>query len=89
MPDYTSDLPAPGRPVRAPVDCQVLQTGWDSGGFGVHIRTRDSDGNYTILGHLSRALVTVGEQVSAGQVIGMSGRTGHSTGPHVPYMLPR
>ncbi len=42
-------------------------------------------GVYTLYAHLSAALVTAGEQVDAGQVIGLSGNSGRSSGPHLHW----
>ena len=72
-----------GTPVRSPYDATILRTGWDSGGFGTHIRQRNAHGTFTILGHLLSDLVDVGQRVRQGQVIAFSGNTGNSTGPHL------
>ena len=45
------------------------------------------DGGYFIYAHLSKALVKPGDKVSEGQVIGKSGNTGNSTGPHLHVEL--
>jgi murein DD-endopeptidase MepM/ murein hydrolase activator NlpD len=59
-----------------------------SSGFGVHVVIScDSPGaDYsTLYGHLSSRLVEVGDRVVAGQVIGYSGSTGNSSGPHLHF----
>jgi len=55
-------------------------------GYGKHVRI-DHGGWTTIYGHLSRIDVTVGQQVQVGQVLGRSGNTGMSTGPHLHLEL--
>ena len=85
------DFAAPiGTGVRAPLDGKVIFAGWDpngaktNGGFGLHVRIQNADGSYVILGHLSSlAGIGVGSTVKGGQVIGKSGSTGNSTGPHL------
>lgn len=80
------DFPTPtGTPVRAPLSGMAMRAGWDTTGFGTSIRSRDSDGNYSIFGHMSRLLVGAGQSFSRGQVIGLSGNTGNSSGPHLHY----
>jgi hypothetical protein len=44
-------------------------------------------GTFSLLGHLLREFVTVGQQVAAGQRIGDSGNSGFSTGPHVHFAI--
>ncbi|MBV2186934.1 MAG: M23 family metallopeptidase, partial [Rhizobium sp.] len=43
----------------------------------------------TRYGHMSRVLVKVGDEVASGDVIGLSGNTGRSTGPHLHYEVRR
>ncbi len=77
---------AQGTPVRAMASGTVLFAG-ASGGYGnmVAIEVNDGTGQRkTILsGHLERLLVRSGDVVSGGDVIGASGSTGRSTGPHL------
>ena len=46
-----------------------------------------SDGTSYIYGHMSETAVSVGEDVVAGQILGLSGGTGEATGPHVHLTL--
>ncbi|QKW29827.1 M23 family metallopeptidase [Streptomyces seoulensis] len=62
----------------------VVETGW-GGAYGNQIVIRMADGMYTQYGHLSSIGVTVGQQVTAGQQIGVSGATGNVTGPHLHF----
>ena len=56
-------------------------------GYGNVIFVKHSNGIETRYAHLSRILVREGSQVSRGQVIGLSGNTGGSTGPHLHYEI--
>ncbi|MEW2296921.1 M23 family metallopeptidase [Streptomyces sp. NPDC006743] len=62
----------------------VVQTGW-GGAYGNQIVIRMADGMYTQYGHLSSIGVSVGQQVTPGQQIGLSGATGNVTGPHLHF----
>jgi murein DD-endopeptidase MepM/ murein hydrolase activator NlpD len=62
----------------------VVETGW-GGAYGNQIVIKMNDGTYTQYGHLSSIGVTVGQQVTAGQQIGLSGATGNVTGPHLHF----
>ncbi|WKE69248.1 M23 family metallopeptidase [Streptomyces sp. WP-1] len=62
----------------------VVSTGW-GGAYGNQIVLRMADGMYTQYGHLSSIGVTVGQQVTAGEQIGLSGATGNVTGPHLHF----
>lgn len=55
------------------------------GGFGNHIIIDHGGGYATLYAHLTNAVVTEGQQVSTGEVIGYSGSTGWSTGPHLHF----
>lgn len=78
-----------GTPVRAWRPGVVRRAGWNSlagrTGFGIEVGHRDGLGSY--YGHLSQILAKVGQAVQAGQVIGRSGNTGNSTGPHLHFEI--
>ncbi|MGW6569128.1 M23 family metallopeptidase [Streptomyces sp. NPDC054975] len=62
----------------------VVEAGW-GGAYGNNIVIRMNDGTYTQYGHLSAISVSVGQSVTPGQQIGISGSTGNSTGPHLHF----
>ncbi|MEH0820777.1 MULTISPECIES: M23 family metallopeptidase [unclassified Micromonospora] len=83
------DLAAPtGTPILAAADGRVSRAGW-SGGYGRYtcIDHGRADGQRlsTCYAHQSRLLVAPGQRVRAGQVIGLVGSTGASTGPHLHF----
>ena len=59
------------------------------GGFGNCIILKHGNGFETLYGHLSKILVSVGQQIDIGQEIGNIGSTGRSTGPHLHYEVHR
>lgn len=65
----------------------ITRSGWDPFGLGLHVRIDHGNGFETVYGHMSRIDVGYGERVSRGQVIGIMGSTGRSTGPHVHFMI--
>jgi murein DD-endopeptidase MepM/ murein hydrolase activator NlpD len=73
-------------PVAATADGVVTAAGWMSG-YGWAVEIQHAEGWSTIYGHLSRYLVDVGDRVKRGQIIGLSGNSGNSTGPHVHYEI--
>ncbi|MBV7671486.1 M23 family metallopeptidase [Streptomyces halstedii] len=62
----------------------VVEAGW-GGAYGNNIVIRMTDGTYTQYGHLSSIDVQVGQGVTPGERIGLSGSTGNSTGPHLHF----
>lgn len=74
-----------GDTVRAAFDGIVRITRYDGGGYGNYIMLRHHNGLETLYGHLSKTLVDVGQTVKAGEVIGLGGSTGRSSGPHLHY----
>ncbi len=57
--------------------------------YGIHVRVRHKDGYRTVYGHLARALVSVGQFVQAGQVLGKADSTGASSAAHLHLSLER
>ena len=55
------------------------------GGYGNYVMLDHGDGHMTVYAHMSSVLVSTGESVSAGQVIGFVGSTGDSTGSHLHF----
>jgi murein DD-endopeptidase MepM/ murein hydrolase activator NlpD len=82
------DLVEPfGSPVYAADDGVVALVGSSSSGYGRYVVIAHSGGLDTLYGHLSTALVKVGQRVIQGQTIGLEGSTGNSTGPHLHFEL--
>lgn len=82
------DLAAPyGTPITTVDSGQVIWTGWDWSGLGWAVKISHGGNIATIYGHLARFIVSVGQNVTKGQVIGDEGSTGASTGPHLHFMV--
>jgi murein DD-endopeptidase MepM/ murein hydrolase activator NlpD len=73
-----------GTPIHAPGDGVVIFAGWESG-YGNYTCISHGRGISTCFGHQSHIGVHVGQRVHQGDVIGLEGSTGHSTGPHVHF----
>ncbi|MFE8013167.1 M23 family metallopeptidase [Streptomyces antibioticus] len=73
-----------GTPVHAVGMGTVVEAGW-GGAYGNQIVIKMNDGTYTQYGHLSSIGVSVGQQVTPGQQIGLSGATGNVTGAHLHF----
>lgn len=71
-----------GTPLHALHSGTVVAVGYYYG-MGNRVEIDYGNGIHSIFAHLSSYNTYVGQQVSAGQVVGYSGNTGHSTGPHV------
>jgi len=76
-----------GDKVRAAFDgiVRISMSSRSTGGYGNLLILRHSNGLETYYGHLSSRLVKVGEMVKAGDIIGLGGSTGRSTGPHLHF----
>ena len=74
----------PGRPVVATADGLVTDASY-AGGLGKCVSIFHGLGISTRYGHMSKILVKSGDKVKRGTIIGYSGSTGRSTGPHVHY----
>ena len=74
-----------GTPVRSVAKGRVDYTSSDYGTYGQMIIINHGDGYYTLYGHLSGISVAVGQEVAAGQTIGLSGDTGSLKGPELHF----
>jgi murein DD-endopeptidase MepM/ murein hydrolase activator NlpD len=87
-PHYGQDFEVPyGTEVYATGDGTVIDAGWNSGGFGNLIVIDHGYGLQSVYGHLSVIRVAKGLNVKRGDIIGLSGSTGSSTGPHLHYQI--
>ncbi|WP_369232790.1 M23 family metallopeptidase [Streptomyces sp. R21] len=75
---------ASGTSVHAVGSGTVVEAGW-GGAYGNNVVIKMNDGTYTQYGHLSSIGVSVGQAVTPGQQIGLSGSTGNTTGPHLHF----
>lgn len=78
-----------GSPLMAAADGEVViakTTGWN-GGYAEYIVISHYNGSQTVYGHLSAVYVTPGQKVTKGQLIGLTGNTGNSTGPHLHFEI--
>ncbi|HEX9074232.1 MAG TPA: M23 family metallopeptidase [Anaerolineae bacterium] len=76
-----------GTPIHAADSGTIAMAGWDAVGYGNMILINHGNGYMTRYGHLSEIDVQVGQAVQKGQVIGLVGSTGHSTGPHLHFEI--
>ena len=77
-----------GTPILASEAGQVFFAGWKDGGYGYCVFLKHPDGMVTIYEHLLKDIpVRIGQNVAKGQVIGYSGSTGNSTGPHLHFEM--
>src|SRR3990172_1469001 len=80
------DIPAPtGEPVVAARAGRVVFAGRSSGGWGNLVVVAHGHGVRTWYAHLSQVDVAAGSRVDRGQVVGLVGSTGISTGPHLHF----
>ncbi|HET9641211.1 MAG TPA: M23 family metallopeptidase [Allosphingosinicella sp.] len=80
------DLAGPiGTPIYATADALVGRSEYNSGGYGNLVELEHGHGIQTRYGHLSKSLVSAGQRVKRGDVIGLMGSTGRSTGSHLHY----
>jgi hypothetical protein len=73
-----------GEPVFVVFDGYVKLSTY-GGGYGNYVIIKHDNGLETLYAHLSKRKVNVGQQVKAGQLLGLGGSTGYSTGPHLHF----
>mgnify|MGYP000635293373 FL=1 len=74
-----------GDTIRSAFSGKVRIVRYEGGGYGKYIVIRHNNGLETIYGHLSKQLVKENQEVRAGDVIGLGGNTGRSTGSHLHF----
>ncbi len=79
--DFRADV---GDPVRVTGPGTVIAAG-AQGGYGLAVDVDHGNGVVTRYGHMSRVSVDRGQRLMAGDVVGLAGSTGRSTGPHLHY----
>ncbi len=74
-----------GEPVRSAFDGKVRVRRYNRRGYGYYYVIRHTNGLETVYGHLSKHIAKDGQIVKAGDVIGLGGNTGRSTGSHLHF----
>ncbi len=74
-------------PIYAAAAGKVVFSGWSSRGYGKMIQIDHQNGYDTLYGHFYKIYVSYGEWVKKGQVLGLMGTTGHSTGVHLHFEI--
>jgi len=83
------DIAVPlGTPVRAAGGGSVSEAGYNAD-YGLFVLLRHPSGYETMYGHMSRLITAEGDEVQAGEVIGLSGNSGRSTAPHLHFEIRR
>ncbi|WP_315674820.1 M23 family metallopeptidase [Clostridium sp. 19966] len=79
--DIAADL---GTPIKAALDGKVIYSSWMEG-YGNTIELQHQGEVVTLYGHCSKRIADLGQYVKKGDVIGLVGSTGRSTGPHLHF----
>lgn len=80
------DMAAPqGTPIYAAKSGKITRTAYQAGGAGYYVVINHGDGFTSVYMHMTHYIVSKGQYVNAGQVIGYVGSTGGSTGPHLHF----
>ena len=80
--DYGAPM---GTEILASADGEVMSAGWDTTGYGLCVIIKHTSDRSTLYAHLSKIYVSKGEKVKQSQPIGLSGKSGNSTGPHLHF----
>jgi murein DD-endopeptidase MepM/ murein hydrolase activator NlpD len=76
----------PGTPVRAPAGGTVVFAG-TNGDYGIAVVLDHGQDIRTLYGHLSKLMVQYGQKIERGHVVGLTGNSGRSSGPHLHYEI--
>jgi murein DD-endopeptidase MepM/ murein hydrolase activator NlpD len=85
--DFAASIGTPVRAAKSGTVVGVANTDLVRGcySYGKWVMIKHFDGLSTLYAHLSLQTVSIGDSVDAGQVIGYSGNTGYTTGPHLHF----
>jgi murein DD-endopeptidase MepM/ murein hydrolase activator NlpD len=72
-----------GEDIYSAFDGKVRVTGFDKYGYGYYVIVRHHNGLETLYAHLSKIKVKIDQELKSGDLIGLGGSTGRSTGPHL------
>jgi murein DD-endopeptidase MepM/ murein hydrolase activator NlpD len=75
-----------GTPIHATMAGEVIDSG-PASGFGMWVRLQHADGTISVYGHINESMVSVGQQVAAGEQIATIGNRGQTTGPHLHFEI--
>ena len=78
---------AMGQPVFAADSGVVTFAGWSNWGYGNMVMLDHGNGWTTLYSHFSQWNVSCGQSVNKGQIVGLAGSTGNSTGPHLHFEM--
>ena len=76
-----------GEPVQVAFSGKIRIIDYERGGYGHYVVVRHNNGLETVYAHLSKVSVEHNQTVTAGDVIGLGGNTGRSTGPHLHFEI--
>jgi murein DD-endopeptidase MepM/ murein hydrolase activator NlpD len=76
-----------GTPIHAATSGTVVSSGWIYSGYGIDTLIQNDAGYWTHYAHQSRTVVSSGQHVNVGDVIGYVGSTGQVTGPHLHFEI--
>lgn len=65
----------------------ISKAAFDAGGYGNYVEIDHLNGLRTIYAHLQTTEARVGQLINAGMIVGRSGSTGNSTGPHLHFTV--
>ncbi len=80
------DIAAPsGTSIYAGASGTVVSAGWNAGGYGYFVMLDHGNGYATLYGHMSKVIAVAGQRVNTGDIIGLVGSTGDSSGNHLHF----
>ncbi len=74
-------------PIYASANGTISQTIYSNRGYGRHVIINHKNNIVTLYGHMSKIFVERGQEIKKGQVIGLLGSTGRSSGPHIHFEI--